>query len=319
MKRNSIDDVINYAVKADRLTEFRDDTKLLKAFIEAIRLNKDLFLNTNMVDLKSNNGYKIDTNIIDRILNKYEDINSVIESNNTSELSDDLIKSNIYSKLGVVLVLFDGNFYAMLEMMLLSILTHNTMIFMYDGYMLGSNTLLVNITESFFKKQKMDENIFQQIDNIDLNIFKNFKSIDKTILIGDQEFVDKYLKECTTEVVVSRYDHYDLYIEDITHMDLIGQILEFNTNLNVYIKDGIDIDYEDAMIVGDVDEAISNINSNGSKNASSIFTSDDDNAKRFISDCKSKVVYVNANPSYERNLDIKQEDLLREKRIIVPR
>ena len=229
MKRNSIDDVINYAVKADRLTEFRDDTKLLKAFIEAIRLNKDeyeigkllvscfsylyyyLFLNTNMVDLKSNNGYKIDTNIIDRILNKYEDINSVIEGNNTSELSDDLIKSNIYSKLGVVLVLFDGNFYAMLEMMLLSLLTHNTMIFMYDGYMLGSNTLLINITESFFKKQKMDENIFQQIDNIDLNIFKNFKSIDKTILIGNQEFVDKYIKECTTEVVVSRYDYYDLY------------------------------------------------------------------------------------------------------------
>ena len=93
MKRNSIDDVINYAVKADRLTEFRDDTKLLKAFIEAIRLNKDLFLNTNMVDLKSNNGYKIDTNIIDRILNKYEDINSVIE-----EIKKSFIQGERYTK-----------------------------------------------------------------------------------------------------------------------------------------------------------------------------------------------------------------------------
>ena len=88
-------------------------------------------------------------------------------------------------------------------------------------------------------------------------------------------------------------------------------------NLNLYVRDDVEVDY-DATIVGDVDEAISYINSNGSKNASSIFSSDNDNINRFIKNVKSKRVYLNTNPSYEDDFDIKQIDLLREKVIIVP-
>jgi len=317
MEITSVNTIINNAVIATR-EEFKDDKKIIKGFIDAIRLNKELFLNSNMVDTKNNNGFKIDINVIDRILNKYENMNSVIGDNNVNELSDDLLKSKIYDKLGVVLVLFDGNFYTMLEMMLLGLYTHNAMIFDYDGYMWGSNTLLINIVEAFFKKQGMDEKLFQQSESLRVNeFFNNNKSIDKTVIIGNQEFVDKYIKECTTEVIVSRYNNYDLYIEDITHKDLIDKILGLGMNLNLYVRDDIEVDY-DATIVGDVDEAISYINSNGSKNASSIFSSDNDNINRFIKNVKSKRVYLNTNPSYEDDFDIKQIDLLREKVIVVP-
>jgi gamma-glutamyl phosphate reductase len=102
-------------------------------------------------------------------------------------------------------------------------------------------------------------------------------------------------------------------------MDLIGKILELNTNLNVYVKEFIDFEYEDSITVSDVEEAISYINNTGSRNASAIFTSDDEAAKEFVKGVKSKVVLVNTNPSYDNRFDISQKDLLREKRIIIPR
>ena len=317
MEQCKVEDIITKAVVASRNNYYHKD--LVRSFIDAIRLNGDLFLNTNVIDVKNNNGFRIEVDVINSILDKYKDMESLISKTDDTKISDNLLNSKVYEKLGVLYVIFDGNTYTMLEMMILGLLTHNAVIFAYDGYMGGCNTLLINIAESFFKKQKISTDIFQQSLTIRANeFFKNHKSIDKTVIIGNSEFVDKYLKECTTEVVVARFNSYDLYVEDITHLDLINKIMELGLDVNLYIKEGIATDNEEAIIVADVDEAITNINYNGGKYSSSIFTSDSNNAGIFIRDVKSKHVFVNTSPTYERSLDVKQEDLLREKSILLP-
>ena len=316
MEQFKVEDMITKAVVASRSNYYHKD--LVKSFIDAIRLNNDLFLNTNVIDMQNNNGFRIEVEAINRILDKYTNVESIIDKTDDTKLSDNLLSSNVYEKLGVLYVIFDGNTYTMLEMMILGLLTHNVIIFASDGYMGGSNSLLISIAESFFKKQKLDTNIFQQSLTIRAKeFFTNFKSIDKTVIIGDNEFVDKYLKECTTEVVVARNNVYDLYVEDLTHLDLLKEIVGLGLNVNAYVKEGL-IDYEDAIYVADIDEAITNINYNGGKYSSSIFTNDSENAGLFIRDVKSKHVFVNTSPTIERGLDIKQEDLLREKSILLP-
>jgi gamma-glutamyl phosphate reductase len=149
-------------------------------------------------------------------------------------------------------------------------------------------------------------------------LFKSFKTINKTIIIGDNLYINNNLKECTTEVQVSGYNNYDLYVESLEHRDVIDRILEQDLNINLYINSDLDFDTDDAVRVNDIDEAISYINYNSSLYSSAIFTSDNEHASKFMKEVNSKNVMVNASPTLEQALDIKEEDLLREKNIVVP-
>lgn len=66
------------------------------------------------------------------------------------------------------------------------------------------------------------------------------------------------------------------------------------------------------------DEAIAQINYNGSNYSAAIFTSNSKLASKFIKEVKSKIVTVNTSPTIERIMDIKQLDLCNEKIIVYP-
>ena len=55
----------------------------------------------------------------------------------------------------------------------------------------------------------------------------------------------------------------------------------------------------------DVDEAIAQINYNGSRYSSAIFTTSSENASKFIKEVKSKIVTVNTSPTIERIIEDK--------------
>ena len=73
-----------------------------------------------------------------------------------------------------------------------------------------------------------------------------------------------------------------------------------------------------SIIVSDIDEAIAQINYNGNRYSSAIFTSSTENASKFIKQVKSKIVTINISPTIERIIDINQSDLTIEKTIIYP-
>ena len=86
----------------------------------------------------------------------------------------------------------------------------------------------------------------------------------------------------------------------------------------MYIRSDTKLDYSNAIIVNDIDEAIAQINYNGSRYSSAIFTNSSESASKFIKEVKSKMVTVNTSPTIERIIDIKQKDLVNEKTIIYP-
>ena len=88
--------------------------------------------------------------------------------------------------------------------------------------------------------------------------------------------------------------------------------------VNIYINNNLKIKEENAIFVEDIDEAITYINYNSSKYCSSIFTEDNENASKFIDNINSKYVMVNTSPTIEQSLDISQEDLLKEKNVMIP-
>jgi gamma-glutamyl phosphate reductase len=320
MEQDSVKNIINNAIIANRNNKYSYEKDYVSNFAKAIRENFELFESANEIDLNNENGFKLDNNLIDKILKKYENTDPLIESKDIISLMDNqLLNSKLYTKLGVVLVMFDGNTYTMLEMILLGLLTHNTMIFTYNGYMGGTNGLLIKIVQTILEKEKLKKEMFQHSVTLRSNeFFDNFKSINKTVIIGNNEFINKYLKECTTETIVSGYQNYDIYIDSLKNIDFINKILMQKLYVNIYIKSSLKTKIEDAIFVEDIDEAITYINYNSSLYCSSIFTEDNENASKFINSINSRYVMVNTSPTIEQSLDISQENLLKEKNIMVP-
>jgi len=320
MEESNINEIITNSLKSKRDSNLTKENEIIKSFLQAIIENQILFEQANKVDLINKNGFKLDFNTIYKIFDKYVNAEPIINRQKDIDLTtDNMLYSKIYTNTGILLTLFNGDTYTMLELILLGILTHNTIIFAYENYMCGTNGFLINQIQTILEKNDYNKNMFQHSFNIELEkYFDNFKTIDKTILIGDNDFTTKYLKFCTTEVLISGYKNYDLYIEDDTHIEFINKILKETNDINIYVNNNLNIKLENAQYVDDLEEAITLINYNSSHYSSSIFTSDEEKASKFIKNIKSKFVMVNTSPTLEQSLDIKQKNLLKEKIILLP-
>ena len=164
-----------------------------------------------------------------------------------------------------------------------------------------------------------NDNILRNIDIVvSKNNCSNFANIDLVICIGNQELQRLVLNKSKNKTIISGYENFDLYIEDTTHMDFIDKILDSGVSIQLYISSNIKLDYDNVIIVNDIEEAISQINYNGSRYSTAIFTSSNENASKFIKEIKSSIVTINTSPTIERIIDIKQSDLIKEKTIIYP-
>lgn len=220
---------------------------------------------------------------------------------------------------GNVVIITDGNPYLSLEMILRNIMAGNTIILVNNGFMYGTNNLIVNIVQSILENYQVSKNLIQLFITDDYKeVLNNYANIDLVVCIGNHELQRLIIRESKNKVITSGYENFDLYIEDTKHLDFLNKIINTGLNVNLYINKDTNLDYDTAIIVSDIDEAIAQINYNGSRYSSAIFTSSNFNASKFIREVKSSIVTINTSPTIERICDIKQLDLVYEKTIIYP-
>ena len=294
---------------------------VIKQINNAINNNEKIIKHANEIDKKNNNGFILDFNIINNIFNNIEK-EKIIYKNVTLSQKDNE-KKIIYGRqimdIGNVVVINDGNPYIIVEMILRNILAGNSTIFANNGFMYGTNNLLVQIVQSILEQCNISKYLIQIhiTENYD-EILSNYSNIDLVICIADHSLQTLILKKSKVKTIVSGYENFDLYIEDATHLDLIDKIINTKLNIQIYINNNIKLNYDNAIYVDDIDEAIAKINYNGNKYSCAIFTTSSKNASKFIKEVKSKIVTVNTSPTIERIIDIKQSDLVNEKTIIYP-
>lgn len=294
---------------------------VIKQIKNAINNNEKIIKHANEIDKKNNNGFILDFNIINNIFNNIEK-EKIIYKNVTLSQKDNE-KKIIYGRqimdIGNVVVINDGSPYIIVEMILRNILAGNSTIFANNGFMYGTNNLLVQIVQSILEQCNISKYLIQIhiTENYD-EILSNYSNIDLVICIADHSLQTLILKKSKVKTIVSGYENFDLYIEDATHLDLIDKIINTKLNIQIYINNNIKLNYDNAIYVDDIDEAIAKINYNGNKYSCAIFTTSSKNASKFIKEVKSKIVTVNTSPTIERIIDIKQSDLVNEKTIIYP-
>ena len=321
MKNNNINTIISNAllVEKDNLSE--NIKHIIRQIKIALKNNKEALNQVNGIDKKNDNGFIMDFNVIDNIFSNLEKEDIIYGDVTLSQKNE--AKKLIYGiqvmDCGNVIVINDGNPYTIIEMTIRNIMAGNVTIFSNDGFMYGTNQLIVQIVQSVLEQFNISKYLVQIYitENFD-EVLSNYANIDLVVCVGNRSLQNLILNKSRNKTIVSGYENFDLYIEDILHKDFINNIIDTGLNIQLYVKNDIEFDYYNSIIVDDIDEAIAQINYSGSKYSSAIFTNSTKNASKFIKEVKSKIVTVNTSPTIERIIDINQNDLVTKKTIIYP-
>ena len=321
MQDNNINNIISNVLQVNKDSISENIKQLINQIQNALDNNKESIEQANIIDKKNNNGFVLDLDIIKNIFSNVEKENVYYGDVTLSQKDEEkkIIYGTQIMDYGNVVVITDGNPYVIIEMAIRNIMAGNTTIFSNNGFMYGTNQLIIQIIQSVLEQFNISKYLVQIYisENYD-EVLSNFANIDLVICIGRHNLQNLILKKSKSRTLISGYENFDLYIEDSSHIDLINKIINTGLNIQLYINNDVKIDYPSAIMVNDIDEAIAQINYNGSRYSSAIFTSSTENASKFVSEIKSKIVTVNTSPTIERIIDIKQRDLINEKTIIYP-
>lgn len=321
MQDNNINKIISNALQVNKDILSKNIKPIITQIKKALESNKEAIVQANSIDKKNNNGFMIDFNIINNIFSNLEKENVFYGDVTLSQKDEEkkIVYGTQIMDYGNVVVITDGNPYTIIEMVVRNIMAGNTTIFSNNGFMFGTNQLLIQIIQSVLEQFNISKYLVQIYvsENFD-EVLSNFANIDLVICIGNHSLQNMILNKSKNRTIVSGYENFDLYIEDTSHIDFLNKIVNTGLNIQLYINSDTKLDHSSAIIVSDVDEAIAQINYNGSKYSSAIFTTSTENASKFVKEVKSKIVTINTSPTIERIIDIKQTDLINEKTIIYP-
>ncbi len=298
-----------------------DGKKLAKNIFELLKENKENIEKANKIDVKNGNGFKINFDIFQKLNNEINNIEEayrkVISMNKNK---NNYLEGKQTDNLGTICLVYNGNTYCLLELVLKAILTHNSIIVTSESdYMKATNELIVILVQRILEAYNIDKNLVQILYTSRIaELLSNITSINKVIAIGDRNFQNKIRKLSKVEVISKGYNYFDLYIEDLINLGFIKKIIKEEENIDIYVKSGLKVPFEDYIEVQDIEEAIALINFNTSGYSSSIFTDNNKNASEFLRDVKANNVSVNSSPLIENIVDIDISLLLAKKNMFYP-
>ena len=321
MQNNNINKIITNSLQVNKDILSKNIKAIIIQIKNALEINKEAIKAANSIDKKNNNGFILDFNIIKNIFSNLEKENLFYGDVTLSQKDEKkyILYGTQIMDIGNVVVITDGNPYTIIEMIIRNIMAGNTTIFSNNGFMFGTNQLLIQIIQSVLEQFNISKYLVQIYvsENFD-EVLSNFANIDLVVCIGNHSFQNMILNKSKNRTIVSGYENFDLYIEDVSHIEFLNKIVNTGLNIQLYINSDTNLDHSSAIMVNDIDEAIAQINYNGSNYSSSIFTTSKENASKFIKEVKSKIVTINTSPTIERIIDIKQNDLINTKIIIYP-
>ncbi len=298
-----------------------DGKKVAQNVFELLEENKENIEKANKIDVKNCNGFKINFEIFQKLMSEINNIGDVyrkVISINKNE--NNYLEGKQTDNLGTICLVYDGNTYCLLELVLKAILAHNSIIITSESdYMKATNELIVILVQRILEAYNIDKNLVQILYTSRIEeLLSNSTSINKVFVIGNKSFQDKIRKASKVEVISKGYNYFDLYIEDLTNLTFIKNIINEEENIDIYVKSGLEVPFEDYIEVEDIDEAIAQINFNTSGYSSSIFTDNNQNASIFLREVKTDNVSVNSSPLIENIVDVDINLLLARKNMFYP-
>ncbi len=298
-----------------------DGKKVAQNIFELLDENRENIKKANRIDVKNDNGFNISFDIFQKLnneINSIEDVYRKVIYINKNE--NNYLEGKQTDNLGTICLVYDGNTYCLLELVIKAILTHNSLIIVSESnYMKATNELIVLLIQRILEAYNIDKKLIQILYTSKIEeLLSNNTSINKVFAIGNKSFQNRIKKVSKIEVICKGYNYFDIYIEDLTNLSFIKKIINENANIDIYVRHDLNVPFEEYIEVEDIDEAIGQINFNTSGYSSSIFTNNNQNASMFLREVKTDNVSVNSSPLINKIIDIDINLLLSRKNMLYP-
>ena len=202
---------------------------------------------------------------------------------------------------GNLCVMYDGNPYITLKLLISSLRTHNNIVFFTQNYF-QTNTLLIEVFNMISKDCKY-ANQFANIQNRFSNneIVKNQNLFDLVIYIGDKRAYQLIQKQLRIPSIFNGYKVVDIYIEDKSFKNILLEIDKY-----AYYN-SIQVNYFNQT---NIEDTIAYINKYNLNDCFVVFTKQSEIAYTFINSLKCKNVFINKNPFVDYEFNINENQLV---------
>ena len=166
-----------------------DGKMVAQNIFELLDENKESIEKANKIDVKNNNGFKINFDMFQKLnseINAIDDVYRKVISMNQNE--NNYLEGKQTDNLGTICLVYDGNTYCLLELVLKAILTHNSIIITSESdYMKATNELIVILIQRILEAYNIDKNLVQILYTSRIEeLVSNSTSINKVFAIGNK-------------------------------------------------------------------------------------------------------------------------------------
>ena len=270
--------------------------KILEKFSILVEKNKSSFDNAIRIDSKKNNQ-KIEFDRIIQFINEYKKDMPILPFFSAQKIKDGF---------GNIAVMYNGDPYVTLKMLISSLRTHNNVVFFTNNFK-ALNNLLIESINIVTKELHYTERIAVLQTNFSKNdIIIKQNCFNLLVYVGSKRDFQAINKQLNIPSVFRGYGFIDVFIEDKSFKETLLDIDDFAYENNIKVN------YFNNT---DVDETIEYINKYNLNDCFAVFTKNTELAYKFINSIKSKNIFINTNPFVNYSFDLNENQLVYTKNI----
>lgn len=287
--------------KISKTTEYRFKPSLVRSILEEFKnqfSKKTSFEQAVEIDKKHQSVY-IEYDKIMSIIDEYMDFSKPILK---------YTATNIVDGYGNIAVSYNGDPYVTLRLALMALRTHNNIIFFSKNYY-AINTKIVETLNMIAQKKEYSNKIASvEYEVIDGAIAQNQHFFNLLLYIGDKRSYQALKKKLSIPSKFSGYGFVDVFIENKEFKDILLDINKFANENN------ININYYDNT---SMDETLLFLNKYEITDCFVLLSKNTEMVYKFISEIKAKNIFINKTPFENYKFDIKEEDFIYSKYIMM--
>jgi len=247
----------------------------------------------NKIILNIKNEIERNSNTINKLLqidNKYckMRINLQMLKNILDKLQNEKIETQTEQK---ILIRYNGNPCITLNLIVIAILTQNTLVLDCAGNMIGTNKFIIEMANDILKDFQKDEHVY--LSN------QNQEEVNKIICIDDINKYNSYLREKNSKAKFYSFNYIDFYCDSEELEEITELIYSYAEENQIPIETYSELD---------VDEAIQMIESGRGKSLV-LLTNKKETKEKFEKRIQNKKIYINKNP-FQQEIKILGKEIL---------
>jgi hypothetical protein len=262
-------DVLEKFLK-DEDKEFEIVDGIFDTLKKEIKSNSNLIKKANEIDITYNRN-TIDLQKLEEIIDKYKFEPALVSTNSK-------------------VVIYTGDPYLTLELLLQSLKKHKRILLAFNEYMLGTNELILSIFYEVLKRYKIT-NLIYSITKVTPELIQELNILEEEVIVIGDSAVNQLLKKSN----FYSYKNYIMYSENEELEKLKEAIFLFTSEYEYELE----IVYED-----NIDDVISQVNDSVA-DSFILLTTNERTKERVRDEIKNKKIYINENPFKENNEKIR--------------